>query len=47
MAAPELLPAEWRTQSAGVDEPSLARLVADYIAGMTDRYAMQERDRVA
>ncbi|MEN8198091.1 MAG: deoxyguanosinetriphosphate triphosphohydrolase, partial [Pseudomonadota bacterium] len=40
------LPAEWREQSAGADEAGLARLVADYIAGMTDRYAMQEHERL-
>ena len=46
-AAPERLPAgEWR--EAGVklagagDRPRLARLVCDYIAGMTDRYALAE-----
>lgn len=46
MAVPERLPAEWREQSAGADEAGLARLVADYIAGMTDRFAMQELGRL-
>ena len=46
-AAPERLPAEWREQSVGADEAGLARLVADYIAGMTDRYATQEHERLA
>lgn len=46
MAAPDRLPAEWRDQSAGADKAGLARLVADYIAGMTDRYAMQEHERL-
>ncbi len=46
MAAPERLPAEWREQSAGAEEAGLARLVADYIAGMTDRYAKQEHERL-
>jgi dGTPase len=46
MAAPERLPGEWREQSVGADEAGLARLVADYIAGMTDRYAMQEHERL-
>ncbi len=46
MAAPERLPAEWREQSAGADEAGLARLVADYIAGMTDRFAKQELGRL-
>ncbi len=42
MAAPERLPAEWRQGGEGKDQAVLARLVADYIAGMTDRYAMQK-----
>ncbi len=46
MAAPERLPGEWRDQSAGAEEAGLARLVADYIAGMTDRYATQEHERL-
>lgn len=46
MAAPDRLPGDWREQSAGADEAGLARLVADYIAGMTDRYAMQEHERL-
>jgi dGTPase len=46
MAAPERLPPEWREQLAGADESYRARVVADYIAGMTDRYAMQEHERL-
>lgn len=46
MAAPDSLPGEWRERSAGADKAGLARLVADYIAGMTDRYAMQEHERL-
>jgi len=46
MAAPDRLPGEWREQSGGTDEAGRARLVADYIAGMTDRYAMQEHERL-
>jgi dGTPase len=45
-ASPDRLPAQWRSQSRGADEAGLARLVADYIAGMTDRYAMQEHERL-
>ena len=46
MAAPDRLPAEWREQAGGTDEAGLARLVADYIAGMTDGYATQEHERL-
>ena len=46
MAAPDRLPSEWREHLAEVDEAGRARLVADYIAGMTDRYAMQLHERM-
>jgi dGTPase len=40
-AAPDLMPAEWAqaAATAGTSETRQARLVCDYIAGMTDRYA--------
>ena len=40
-AEPELLPAEWRGQAKGKDAAGRARMIADYIAGMTDRYALE------
>ena len=47
MARPELLPAEWRADvAAAADEVTLARIVADYVAGMTDRFALQEHTRL-
>jgi dGTPase len=33
-----------RTAAAAGDEAGAARVVADYIAGMTDRFALQTRD---
>ena len=39
MAEPATMPEEWRAGLPAGDEPRLARRVADYIAGMTDRYA--------
>jgi dGTPase len=42
MASPDRLPPEWRSVGTIREEAALARLVADYIAGMTDRYAMQK-----
>jgi dGTPase len=46
----ELLPDNWqdRVREAGGDknEAMLARIVADYIAGMTDRYAIREHERL-
>ncbi|MCH7930062.1 MAG: deoxyguanosinetriphosphate triphosphohydrolase [Proteobacteria bacterium] len=46
MADAGQLPADWRERAAGATEPRRARLVADYIAGMTDRFAIAEYDRV-
>ena len=38
---PELLPTEWRARAEAKDEAGRARMIADYIAGMTDRYALE------
>lgn len=47
MAQPQYLPNEWRSDVArAADETALARLVSDYIAGMTDRFALQSHARV-
>jgi dGTPase len=47
MADPGLLPAEWRADVAAVSgDVELARIVADYVAGMTDRFALQEHARL-
>lgn len=43
---PSLLPAEWAAEVAQADALGLARLVADYIAGMTDRFALQAHARL-
>ena len=40
------LPPEWREGLAGADEPVRARRIADFIAGMTDRYALAEHARL-
>ncbi len=44
MSEPQLLPPDYQ-QTSG-DAPAQARKVADYIAGMTDRYAMREYRRL-
>jgi dGTPase len=47
MAQPELLPDEWRIGvAAAPDTTTLARIVADYVSGMTDRFALQEHARL-
>jgi dGTPase len=43
---PQQLPAEWRQGLAVPDEAAGARHVADFIAGMTDRYALIEHARL-
>ncbi len=44
---PDLLPPEWQGDvQAATDETQLARVVADYVAGMTDRFAIQEHARL-
>lgn len=44
---PDLLPPEWQGDIlAATDETRLARVVADYVAGMTDRFAIQEHARL-
>ena len=43
----DLLPKQWRKDIVeATDETKRARLVADYIAGMTDRFALQEHARL-
>lgn len=47
MEEPELLPKQWRKDVAEArGEVALARIVADYVAGMTDRFALQEHERL-
>lgn len=41
----ELMPEEWLSKVKGMDDTSRARVIADYISGMTDRFALQEHKR--
>lgn len=43
---PDKLPADWQGQVDGPDGVKTARRVADYIAGMTDRFALAEHTRL-
>lgn len=43
---PETLPPDWQSLALGADRDGRARVVCDYIAGMTDRYAIREHDRL-
>jgi dGTPase len=42
LAEPQCLPQEWRDEAGPPGSRETARLVADYIAGMTDRFALDE-----
>jgi dGTPase len=46
MEEPQSLPDEWSQLAEVLDEAGRARLVCDYIAGMTDRYAITEHRKL-
>jgi dGTPase len=46
LADPSLLPDDWRARAGEAGGPRAATTVGDYVAGMTDRYAMDEYRRL-
>jgi dGTPase len=47
MARPDLMPKQWRKDVAEArDDTALARIVCDYVSGMTDRFAIQSHARL-
>ncbi|MFC7050812.1 deoxyguanosinetriphosphate triphosphohydrolase [Emcibacter nanhaiensis] len=46
MEEPECLPEKWQERLTDHDEQDRARLIADFIAGMTDNYALMEHRRL-
>jgi len=46
LAEPDVLPSEWFARSRDRDEAGRARVVCDYIAGMTDRFAIEEHRKL-
>jgi dGTPase len=46
VAEPECLPTAWRKRTSAPSTVGTARVVADYIAGMTDRFAADEHRRL-
>ena len=46
LAQPSIMPAEWCGTASAPNTNTTARIVADYIAGMTDRYAFNEHARL-
>ena len=46
LAEPECLPTEWQLDAGPPNSEQTAQLVADYIGGMTDRFALDEHQRL-
>jgi dGTPase len=46
LAEPQCLPREWRGLAGAPDDAQTARVAADYLAGMTDRFALDEHHRL-
>jgi len=46
LAEPECLPPEWQRLAGAPGSKQTAETVADFIAGMTDRFAIQEHERM-
>jgi dGTPase len=46
LAEPGCLPEQWQPLTDGAGKPTTAIAVADYIAGMTDRFALEENRRL-
>lgn len=46
MDEPDVLPADWYARLRELDEAGRARVICDYIAGMTDRFAIEEHRRL-
>ena len=44
--APDCLPEEWRSRAGTAGSKECAEVVRDYVAGMTDRFALEEHDRL-
>ncbi len=43
---PDVMPGGWGPKAMAVDEDGRARIVCDYIAGMTDRFAIEEHRKL-
>ena len=46
LETPDDLPERWRAQDAAPSRRAQAQLIADFVAGMTDRFALQEHNRL-
>jgi dGTPase len=45
-ASPSELPERWAERLAASEEPWRGRIIGDYVAGMTDRFAIREHRRL-
>ena len=43
---PQMLPPPWRDRAGEAGSQACAQVVCDYIAGMTDRFALEEHRRM-
>jgi dGTPase len=46
MQEPAAMPEAWHAAARRLNERALARLIADFVAGMTDRYALLQHRRL-
>ena len=46
MTEPDVLPGEWSEEAGAMEDGRRARIVCDYIAGMTDRFAIEEHRKL-
>ena len=46
LSEPGVMPTQWNELCDGATTARTARVVSDYIAGMTDRFAMEEHRRL-
>jgi dGTPase len=46
LAEPGCLPSVWYAQTDGAGTQRTAEVIADFIAGMTDRFALEEHARI-
>ena len=43
---PDCLPPDWQARAGAPGDARTAEAIADYVAGMTDRFALDEHDRL-
>ena len=46
LTEPDVLPERWGAKAMAADEEGRARIICDYIAGMTDRFAIEEHRKL-